>query len=111
MTNVILSKSLIYIGKAAFRGCTELTNITIPNSVTIIQNYAFQNCTNLTSIVCKSKNPPNFGFEGYDTIYIFDNIAPSTTTIYVPKESIDAYKTAYGWETMNIKAIESLNKK
>ena len=111
LTNVILSNSLIYIGKAAFRGCTELTNITIPNSVRIIEDYAFKECTKLNSIVCKSKNPPNFDFGSYDTFYIINDIVPPTTTIYVPKESIDAYKTAYGWKTMNIKAIESLNKK
>jgi hypothetical protein len=78
--------------------------------VTIIQSYVFAGCTKLNSIVCKSKNPPNSGSEDTDFIYIIN--APPTTTIYVPKESIDAYKTADGWRIFkNIKAIESLNKK
>ena len=64
-------------------------------------------CTGLNSIVCKSKNPPISGSEGAGPIYIINDIVPPTTTIYVPKESIDAYKTADGWKTMNIKAIEN----
>ena len=112
LTNVILSNSLTYIGKGAFRGCTGLTNITIPNSVRIIKDYAFKGCTGLNSIVCKSKNPPISGSEGAGPIYIINDIAPPTTTIYVPKKSIQAYKTDYGWRNFkNIKAIESLNKK
>ena len=66
----------------------------------------------MNSIVCKSKNPPNSGSEDTDFIYIINDIAPPTTTIYVPKESIKAYKKADGWRNFKkIKAIESLNKK
>jgi len=42
--------SLMNIGDAAFRGCSELTSITIPNSVTNIGDYAFYECSGLTNI-------------------------------------------------------------
>jgi hypothetical protein len=50
ITRLILPKSLTYIGRSAFQGCTGLTTITIPEGVTSIGSSAFCGCTKLSHI-------------------------------------------------------------
>jgi hypothetical protein len=59
--------------------------------MTSIQKSTFQGCTSLASIYCKAKVAPKLGENA------FDNISPSAK-IYVPMESVDAYKSADGWK-------------
>ena len=68
-----------------------LTSITIPNSVTSIGQGAFFGCTGLTSIYIKAINPPSLGSSAF-----YNNDAAAK--IYVPMESVDAYKSAVGWK-------------
>ena len=63
---------------------------------------AFRYCTSLTSVTVKSATPPTLGFG------VFYN-GSSNLVIYVPAESVDAYKSASGWSTYadRIQAIPS----
>lgn len=81
--------NLTLIGSSAFNGCTGLTSITIPNSVTSIGVNIFNGCTGLTSITIENINPPIMNGFALSPI--------SLENIYVPAESVDAYKTAEGW--------------
>ena len=78
------------IGYYAFYNCRSLTSVTIPNSVTTIEEWAFCGCDSLTSVYCKATIPPAGGD------YMFSYNA-SGRKIYVPMESVEAYKSAYGW--------------
>ena len=71
----------------AFAYCYDLKSIIFPNSVTSIREYVFSSSGNLERIYCASINPP--GLESY---------IPSSSTIYVPMKSVDAYKQANGWK-------------
>ena len=89
LTSIIFPESVTKIGDRAFGWCTSLMSIVIPESVTNIGDRAFFGCTSLTSIIVNSPIPPS----GYSQMFDSTNNCP----IYVPAESIDAYKSAQYW--------------
>ena len=90
LTSVTIGDSVTTIGKYAFSDCRSLTSITIPDSVTKIGNYAFYYCISLKSVYCKATTPPAGGSS------MFSGNA-SGRKIYVPMESVGAYKAASYW--------------
>ena len=96
LKSVTIGDSVTTIGDYAFADCYDLTSVTIPDSVTTIEYYAFYSCDSLTSVYCKATTPPAVVFEYYYEWYAFDENA-SGRKIYVPMESVEAYKNAEGW--------------
>ncbi len=90
LDSVTIPDSVTTIGERAFYGCNGLDSVTIGKSVTSIGNYAFYSCNSLTSVYCKATTPPALGS------YVFD-VYGSGRKIYVPTESVDAYKSATRW--------------
>ena len=90
LTSVTIGDSVTTIGYAAFYDCSILTSVTIGDSVTTIGEWAFTWCSSLTSVYCKATTPPAGGS------YMFYNNA-SGRKIYVPMESVEAYKSAEWW--------------
>ncbi len=107
LTNIAIPTTITSIQDYTFYSCSSLANIAIPNGVTSIGYYAFSLCENLTSIVI----PPHvtqidyYAFSSYylQDIYFTSTTPPSncgcasnislyTTRIYVPQDSVDAYK-------------------
>ncbi|MBR6845850.1 MAG: leucine-rich repeat domain-containing protein [Bacteroidaceae bacterium] len=92
LTSVTIPYSVTSIGGGAFYGCSGLTSVTIPNSVTSIGGSAFRACIGLTSVTCQAKNVPTTGDE------CFYNVPKNTATLYVPEESVNAYKSTNQWK-------------
>lgn len=87
---VEMPDTLALIGNSAFRGCSYLEKITLPDRVGVINAKAFENCSSLKTIVLTGISPPALGED------VFNNIHEDFG-IYVPLDSIEAYKTAEGW--------------
>ena len=90
LISVTIPDSVTTIGEDAFAWCRSLTSVTIPDSVTSIGSFAFSSCYSLTSVYCNAITPPAGGGAMF-----YDNA--SGLKIYVPAESVEAYKSASGW--------------
>ena len=75
-----------------FASCSKLSSVVIPKTMEYIGKDAFSYCTSLTSVTCLAENPPELG-----TSAVFYNT--NNCPIYVPPESVDAYKSATNWST------------
>ena len=76
------------IDHGAFMECYALKKITIPANVTFIGDNVFDNCQNLSEVTILAQTPPSLGNNAF--YHTAENFR-----INVPKESLDAYKTAY----------------
>ena len=90
LRSIVIPDSVVHISSSAFAWCFGLKNVTIPESVTSIGSYAFYQCETLDSVYCKATTPP----AGGDNMFFFN---ASGRKIYVPMESVEAYKNAEGW--------------
>ena len=89
LTSIVIPDSVTNIDKHVFSGCSSLTSVTIGNGVTSIGQAAFYGCGGLTNVTINATTPPTLisgSFNG-------TNECP----IYVPSDSVDAYKAASGW--------------
>ena len=83
----VTSGNLEYNG--LFRNCKKLEFVRLPSTITQIGISTFYNCTALQTIIVEATTPPTLcGYALKDT---------NNCTIYVPDESVDAYKTATNW--------------
>lgn len=80
-----------YIDQHAFEGCTNLEGVTLGKYIADLRYYCFRNCTSLKYIKILNPIPPQLG--NNDTEFVNTNNCP----IYVPKESVHAYKTTGHW--------------
>ena len=102
---IVIAEGATTIGAGAFIGCTALENVEIAATVTEIGEYAFAGCGAIGEMICKNLVPPtcvgnaggslrNSSTGNYDGV--FDGIDPAIP-VYVPKESIEQYRNAEGW--------------
>jgi hypothetical protein len=100
ITSVDIPDSVTYIAEGAFQYNPSLTSVTIGNGITTILWSAFRGCSGLTSITVNAVTPPTLGGDALS----MTNDCP----IYVPCDSVDAYKAASGWSdyASRIQAIE-----
>jgi hypothetical protein len=92
LTAVTIPNTITKIGSQAFYNCYSLKTVIIPSSVTRIESGAFRQCSGLTKVCCLATTPPTM---------TSNNVFESTNNcpIYVPSQSVSAYKSATNWST------------
>ena len=95
--SVIRGYTVTCIDNKAFFGCSGLTSLTIPSTVTHMCDYVINGCIGLEKLIVMATTPPSIS----DVTFIDYDIP-----LYVPEESVSAYKQADGWKNFsNILAI------
>lgn len=93
---MFIGNNVSAIEEKSFQNCRSLTSITIPNSVKRIGDNAFDGW-DLPVVISLIENP--FGITGKSYgIRTFSQNTFNNATLYVPKGTIDKYKTTFGWE-------------
>ena len=96
--SVIFPKNLVCIANESFTG-TNLTELILPASLQSIGMTAFDMCSGITEVTCRATTPPimSDGQEEYNTS-VFLRVPIANATLYVPIESVKAYKSANQWK-------------
>ncbi len=116
LNNVAIPETVTSIANYAFYGCTALNNATdkryfkektsfyngtgvttwqkinmieIPSAVTYMGDFCFGNCKNAEYIYIKAEEPPTLGANAFVNCDFY--------SIFVPKNSVDVYKSATNW--------------
>lgn len=93
-----------YVGEKAFRNCTILSSVSLPSSLEYMGRNVFEGCQSLASIKVFATKPPMVN----ETLGDINKSIP----IYVPEESIEAYKAADGWcKFTNFQPLKDKEKK
>ena len=96
------------IAEGAFQNNTGLTEVSIPASIVSIGANAFAGCTSLKSITVNIIVPLNLSSAAARALVraytrslgddVFEGVDKNTCILYVPEESVDAYKAAPVWK-------------
>ena len=98
LTNLVIPEGVTEVGHAAFYGCTYLAEMTLPSTVQEIADNGFALCGKLKKMHVKATTPPTIYSKTFEGV---DRAMP----VYVPDESVDAYKEALYWKELNIQAL------
>jgi len=99
LKSVTIPNSVTSIGTQAFYACRDLASLTLPDKVTSIGDFAFGSCTGLTSVTSLNPVPPDVERSTFFGL-------PPDICLYVPVNSIPAYRAAAGWKEFKcIKAV------
>ena len=90
LASISLSFGVTSLGDECFKGCSKFTSITLPSSITSLGGWCFEDCGNLKSILCLAVEPPRCYYK---------DVVDKTTSLYVPKESVEKYKQSAAWNS------------
>lgn len=99
LLDVIIGEQITTVEDAAFYGQSTIKTLKICSTVTTIgtgQYSVFEGCTNLSEVTCLGTTPPALQANAFD-------YAAQDLVIYVPAESVNAYKAASGWSNYSSK--------
>ena len=92
LKSVSMGNGIETIGRYAFSGCSALESFSFGTGLKSIGDEAFSDCTGMKKLVSKTATPPVCGPQALDDINKWE------CTLYVPQESLDAYKSAAQWK-------------
>ena len=90
LKSVVIPDGVTSVGNCSFYSCLDLESLTIGSGVQTFGWNAFENTYALKTVICKIVEVPNVQFYFSGTVF-------ADATLYVPAESIEAYKADYTW--------------
>lgn len=102
LKTAIISDNVKEIGWNTFYMCRLLQTVYIGKNVTSIGMDAFSYDTRLSTIYSANTVPPRAVTSSFGTGEGYYSKVPRTATVYVPMESMEAYKAANIWKEFNI---------
>lgn len=94
----LYAPALTSIAGTCFYECKNLTEFTSPNTCTKINTLAFYRCSNLTTFYVKRSVVADGNITTLAGTNAFGEVH-ADFKIYVPADSVDAYKAATNWST------------
>lgn len=101
LERVTIPRSLQKMYVSEFRECASLYHVDLPDTLEQIGSQSFWGCTNLTTFICRAVTPPT----GITTDTFGGGI--NSLSIYVPDDSVDAYKTSWSIYADKIKPLST----
>ena len=97
LKEIVIGDGVTNLSRGSLSDNTALETLVMGSGITSFTNRVCYGCESLITITIKAATPPNAGSSAFP---------PNLTTIYVPAESVDAYKAANVWNGYNIQPIE-----
>lgn len=97
LREVSLPSTLTTLQRGVFFGCSALEELEIPASVTYVGEYCLMDCPSLKRVI-------NHALVPQSVTQLFDT--DTDVTIYVPRQSLDAYRQAPYWRDLNVVPME-----
>ena len=94
LQSIEIPQTVKSIGRQAFSYCSTIATVTIPALVEQMGIRAFEHCSSLRTVYCYPTVPPKWN--GSSDSGFFTGC--SNLTIYVPSESVSAYRGHIDWQ-------------
>ena len=101
LKNVVVPEGVTNIGHAAFYGCTYLESLTLPSSVQQVNDNGFALCAKMKKMHVNAVVPPTIQAKTFEDVN-------RSIPVYVPDESVEAYKSDLYWKEFNIQGKSNL---
>ena len=99
LKSVVIPEGVTEIGYAAFYGCTYLKELTLPATMQSVADNGFALCQKLEKMHVMATTPPQVDARTFEDV---DRKIP----VFVPTESVAAYKSAPVWQEFDIQGKE-----
>jgi hypothetical protein len=99
VVNIDIPKGVTTLYTESFNSCKSLQSIVLPETITTINGFSFNACKALKTITVHAITPPLLGSNNYTN---------SVIDVYVPDESVEAYKASWSIYADRIKPISEL---
>ena len=93
LDSVAIPDYVTHIEALAFDGCRNMTSLHIGSQITFIGGNAFNDCGKLSRIYIEAPAPGKIEIKESP----FMSAAYKNAMLYVPQESVDAYKNTLPW--------------
>ena len=106
---IVIPDNVTTIESGAFDGCRGLKTVTLNKNLQTIDLFAFTRCSALTKLISLNPEPPKcLGMveEENDVEGAFNEV-PASCVLYVPENSVESYRTAWGSKFTDIRPLET----